>query len=256
MQPEQQDTSKTPDPAAVIQFLRMNPDFFNQHSDVLQRLYIPHDTRPAISLIEKQVSVLRAKCHRLESSLRDLINVARENERLHQRLHRLIQDMVSADTLNKLVTLTRDSLISNFKADDVRLFLTTDTRPGESGAFTREKVDDYFTMSPNDPVFTLFAKYFANNETFCGPLDDEQRALLTTGCNSELASAAVIPLQFNGQQGLVVMGSSDVTRFSAGKGVMFLNQLGEVLSRRVQSLLLAEVKSTTKASAANLWRNL
>ncbi len=242
MHPEQQESPKTLDPSAVRQFLTMNPDFFVQHSDVLPRLHIPHETGGAISLIEKQVSVLRGKCHRLESSLRDLINVARENERLHMRLHRLIQDIISADSLERLVTISQESLIENFKADDVRLFLTSPEESTGSGdkAFTRQLCNNHFTMSSKDPLFDMFSKNFSEGETFCGPLSDEQRALLCTGCETELASAAVIPLQYNGSQGVLVMGSSDPTRFATGKGVMFLNQLGEVLSRRVQSFSIAE----------------
>lgn len=242
MHPDTQDSPKTLDPSAVRQFLTMNPDFFNQHSDVLPRLHIPHETGGAVSLIEKQVSVLRGKCNRLESSLRDLINVARENERLHMRLHRLIQDIISADSLQRLVTVSRESLVENFKADDVRLFLTSQNENNESldKAFTRRAEDNHYTVSSKDPLFDMFSKNFAEGETFCGALNDEQRALLCTGCETELASAALIPLQFNGSLGVLVMSSADVTRFTEGKGVMFLNQLGEVLSRRVQTFIFAD----------------
>lgn len=250
MQLEQKESPKTLDPSAVRQFLTMNPDFFNHHSDVLPRLHIPHETGGAVSLIEKQVSVLRGKCNRLESSLRDLISVARENERLHMRLHRLIQDIISAESLEQLVTVSRDSLIENFKADDVRLFLTSPNENNESldKAFARRAQNNHYTVSSKDPLFDMFSKNFADGETFCGELDDEQRALLCTGCETELASAALIPLQFNGAVGALIMGSADATRFTAGKGVMFLNQLGEVLSRRVQSFAVAE-NSTPEDSA-------
>ena len=250
MHPEQQESPKTLDPSAVRQYLTMNPDFFNQNSDVLPRLHIPHEVGGCVSLIEKQVSVLRGKCNRLESSLRDLINVARENERLHMRLHRLIQDIISADSLDRLVTISRESLIENFKADDVRLFLTSSNEKNEGldKAFSRRAKDNHYTLSSKDPLFDMFSKNFADGETYCGELNDEQRALLCTGCETELASAALIPLQFNGAMGALVMGSSDASRFTAGKGVMFLNQLGEVLSRRVQTFLLAE-KAAQEASA-------
>ena len=237
MQLEQTESANHLDPSAVRQFLTMNPDFFNEHTDVLSRLHIPHETGSAVSLIEKQVSVLRSKCHRLETSLRDLISVARENERLHARLHRLIQDIVSAESLESLVTISRERLIENFKADDVRMFLTSvnENDSDSDKAFVRKAHENHFTLSSKDPVFDMFAKNFADGETFCGPLNDEQRALLCTGCETELASAAVIPLQYNGARGILVMGSADASRFTEGKGVMFLNQLGEVLSRRVQS---------------------
>jgi len=260
MQLEQQESPKTLDPSAVRQFLTMNPDFFNQHSDVLPRLNIPHETGGAVSLIEKQVSVLRSKCHRLETSLRDLINVARENERLHMRLHRLIQDIISADSLEKLVSVSRDSLIENFKADDVRLFLTSPNEENEQSetneqnepsdkVLNRQARGSHYTLPAKDPLFDMFSKNFTDGETFCGPLNDEQRVLLATGCKTELASAALIPLQFNGTAGALIMGSADASRFASGKGVMFLNQLGEVLSRRVQSFNLATDSAPAEAAS-------
>jgi len=133
------------------------------------------------------------------------------------------------------------SLIENFKADDVRLFLTSSNEDNEGldKAFSRRAKDNHYTLSSKDPLFDMFSKNFADGETYCGELNDEQRALLCTGCETELASAALIPLQFNGAMGALVMGSSDA---------MFLNQLGEVLSRRVQTFLLAE-KAAQEASA-------
>lgn len=242
MHSEQQDSPKTLDPVAVRQFLTMNPDFFNQHADVLPRLHIPHEAGGAVSLIEKQVSVLRGKCNKLENSLHELITVARENEQLHMRLHRLIQDIVSADSLSQLVSISRSSLIEHFKADDVRLFLTSPNESNEAldKAFSRRATDNHFTLSSKDPLFDMFSKNFADGETFCGPLNQEQRALLCTGCETELASAALIPLQLSGAQGALIMGSADTARFTAAKGVMFLNQFGEVLSRRIQAFSLAE----------------
>jgi len=116
MQAEQQELSEALTAESVAKFLTTNPEFFNQHSEVLPRLAIPHHTGKAVSLIEKQVSVLRNKCFNLENSLHDLITVARENEQLHQRLHTLIQEIISAQTLDEVIGLTRDSLLVNFNA--------------------------------------------------------------------------------------------------------------------------------------------
>jgi len=218
-----------PNADAVLKFLTHNPDFFNQHSDVLPRLSIPHHTGQAVSLIEKQVSVLRNKCCTLENSLRDLINVARENEQLHQRLHRLIQDIISASTIEDVVSLTRDSMLSNFNADDVRVVLISSKEKAKPES-------DYVCLPENDPGLALFNDIFKKRETRCGELGDAQRQLIFGAQAQSVASAALIPLYHNRRLGLVVLSSKDETRFALGKGIMFLNQLGEVLSRRVDSL--------------------
>ncbi len=234
MQSEQQELNDGLDAGAVIRFLSMNPDFFNQHAEVLPRLRIPHPTGKAVSLIEKQVSVLRSKCTNLENSLRDFISVARENEQLHQRLHCLIQEIISAQTITDVVALTRSNLLANFNADDVRVVLLT-SEQSDPEAYS----SDIHLLNHDDPGVDLFAELFKHRETVCGlPVAAQMDALF--GSNEspvEVGSVALIPLAHDRSLGLVVLTSKDETRFASGKGVMFLNQLGEVLSRRVQTLL-------------------
>jgi len=232
MQLESTDRRDVPNADSVLKFLTHNPDFFNQHSDVLPRLAIPHHTGQAVSLIEKQVSVLRNKCCTLENSLRDLINVARENEQLHQRLHRLIQDIITASSINDVVSLTRENMLANFNADDVRVVLIS----SKEQKHKPEPADDYVFLPESDPGLALFNDIFKKRETRCGELGDAQKQLIFEADAQHVASAAVIPLYHNRKLGLVVLASKDETRFALGKGVMFLNQLGEVLSRRVDSL--------------------
>lgn len=233
MQSELLETGRRLDADAVVRFLRLNPDFFNQNSDVLPRLRIPHHTGGAISLIEKQVSVLRGKCDTLESSLHDLISVARDNELLHQRLHSLIQDLISANSLNEVVALTRDSLVDNFNADDVRLILIDPANADKSA----EDFEDYQVIAAAGDDFEVFKELFEKRDTVCGEPSEDQMAVLTREAPLELESAAIIPLVHDKALGLVVLSSRDEHRFASGKGVMFLNQLGEVLSRRVQVFL-------------------
>jgi len=172
MQPEQHDVMETMDAQSILRFLTLNPDFFNQYPDLLNTLRIPHHTGSAVSLIEKQLSVLRKKCSMLENKLTELISVARENEQLHQRLHCLIQEIISANTLDDIVCLTRESLIENFRADDVRILLIDD---GKSVSHDAEP--DRF-LAHDDPGLALFDAHFKGRETVCGEPSDDIRNCL------------------------------------------------------------------------------
>ncbi|MFT4727001.1 MAG: hypothetical protein ACI9UN_001496 [Granulosicoccus sp.] len=259
MQPEQSDLSNVLTDEAVLRFLTTNPEFFVKNQDVLPRLRIPHESGKAVSLIERQVSVLRSKCGTLENSLRDLISVARENENLHQRLHVLLQDIVSALSLEDIVALTRNSLRENFNADEVHILLVADKVPraktrkksatadvgkagsasaGRAAATRRRKLNEIEglrVIPQNDKHLELFAELFESGQTQCG-LPAAQHLECFVGKNSSnIASAALMPLYHERQLGVVMLTSRDESRFSAGKGVMFLNQLGELLSRRLHS---------------------
>ncbi|NND90674.1 MAG: DUF484 family protein [Granulosicoccus sp.] len=261
MQPEQSDLGNVLCDDAVLSFLTRNPEFFVNNQDILPRLKIPHDAGNAVSLIEKQVSVLRGKCSTLENSLRDLIAVARENESLHQRLHVLIQEVISATTLEQIVSLTRSSLRENFNADDVHLLLVASkpkrastrksskaseasksSKTSAASAATRTRrartskpVEGMRIIAHNHKSLNLFSELFECGETVCGLPSEDHLSCLVGKDYANIASAALIPLQHERSLGIVMLTSRDESRFASGKGVMFLNQLGQLLSRRLHT---------------------
>ena len=47
---------------SIADYLQANPEFFERHSALLNNLRLPHDAGgPAVSLVERQVLVLRQK---------------------------------------------------------------------------------------------------------------------------------------------------------------------------------------------------
>lgn len=231
MQPEQQALSGSTEATDVIQFLTSNPEFFNQHSEVLAKLRIPHHTGDAVSLIEKQLSVLRRQCSSLENKLTELISVARENEKLHQRMHLLIQEVISAPSLDDVISLTRESLIENFHADELKIVLIDDK--GDNN----HEIEPERYVAYDEPRLNLFEKHFTSRETLCGVPGDEMKTFLFGDNGNRVGSVAVIPLHHGRSLGLAVLSSRDDSRFDSDKGVMFLNQLGEVLSRRISAFM-------------------
>ena len=75
---------------AIADYLQSNPDFFERHATLLTKLNLPHNRgSSAISLVERQVAALRDKNEKLETRLRELIEVARGNDALAAKIHRL-----------------------------------------------------------------------------------------------------------------------------------------------------------------------
>jgi len=178
MQSEQTDFDAAISDDDVIKHLTGNPEFFVNNQNVLARLRVPHASGNAVSLIERQVSVLRGRCTHLENSLRDLIAVARENENL---------------------------------------------------------VAGVTQVRHNDKRVKQFSEVFAKGSTRCGMPTQEQMLAMVGKEHANVASAAIIPLHFSRKLGVVMLTSQDESRFGAGKGVMFLDQMGELLSRRIHS---------------------
>ena len=63
----------------VVQFLEANPKFFERNQDLLSQLKISHPTGDAVSLVERQVSLLRDKISRQDKEQDVLLKAAEQN---------------------------------------------------------------------------------------------------------------------------------------------------------------------------------
>jgi hypothetical protein len=68
---------------SIADYLQANPEFFERHSGLLNNLRLPHDAGgPTVSLVERQILVLRQKNLKLENKLKELVDIARSNDAL------------------------------------------------------------------------------------------------------------------------------------------------------------------------------
>jgi uncharacterized protein len=108
---------------AVEAFLRDHPDFFERHLSLLDVLRLPHPSGGSVSLMERQVALLRDKHRYLEQRLAELVERARDNERVGLHLHRLACTLMHADGLDAVLALTQEALRDELKAELVSIRL-------------------------------------------------------------------------------------------------------------------------------------
>ncbi|MFQ5938064.1 MAG: DUF484 family protein, partial [Acidiferrobacterales bacterium] len=156
---------------AVARYLEDNPDYFLRQGEVLGTLKVPHpETGEAISLIERQVQVLREQNHRLQQQLRELVSIARENDVLGDRLHRFGQAMIDAASLDDVIDTAQELLRQDFKLDQVVIRLQI-----ESGDTDRQPELSH----GDDPQLELLLKQFSGGRPICGgKYDDKMMAYL------------------------------------------------------------------------------
>ena len=66
---------------AVAEYLKQNPQFFEDYADMIAEIFVPHPHGGhAIPIAERQIVTLREKNHELEAKLRELIRFGSENE--------------------------------------------------------------------------------------------------------------------------------------------------------------------------------
>ncbi len=208
------------DDETVAEYLRAHPDFLRRHEDVLVAMNIPHRPGPgAVSLIERQVATLRERNERLEHKLAELMRTARENERVGARLLSLGRGLLEAESLDGVLALVRDTLLTEFAADEAAIVLIDHDGPA-GGHF----------LAADGPVAQAFAGVLERGAAVCGRLSDEQHAALFGERADHIASAAVAPLRAGRVSGLIGLGSHEAGHFTPDMGTLFLEQLGELVS--------------------------
>jgi hypothetical protein len=90
------------DEERIERYLSLNPDFFERHQPLLARMRLPHmRTGSTVSLVERQVEVLREQKTDADRRLAEFIAVARANDTLAERIHRFTRRMLRAPTRSR-----------------------------------------------------------------------------------------------------------------------------------------------------------
>lgn len=224
---EEQETSDLEWEVAV--WLREHPEFFTRHPELAESLRVPHPCRPAVSLLEYQNRLLRERCQRLHDKLVDLVAIARDNDRLAERVQRLALSLLDAPgEPDELLRGVKAILRDEFSAD--RAILCMAGLPA-----TRSKIAAEF-LCPD--VAALFEDLFQVGQPHCGRLRPEQALVLFGDSAPRVASAALIPLGGGEWRGLLGLGSWDEDRFYPGVGTLFLGRIGELISQALQARLV------------------
>ena len=101
----------------VMRYLRENPDFFGRHPMLLTDLSLPHDSGEAISLVERQVAILRERNIDMRRRLTHLVGAANVNDTLFEKTRRFTLNMLDCDRLSTIDAVLADTLIDDFAAD-------------------------------------------------------------------------------------------------------------------------------------------
>ena len=211
---------------AVHDYLEAHPDFFERHGALLRRLELPHGAGGAVSLVERQVSILRQKELKLQRQLKELIDVARDNDVLAAKIHELTLQLIAAKDLESCVSAIEEAMRSGFGADHSVLVLFSD--PGlfddiDAGRF-------FLAIGRDDKSLSPFETFLNGKGPRCGQVRDSQKDFLFKGDASEIGSMALVPLGQKSELGFLAIGSHDADRFHPGMSIDFLSRVGDLVA--------------------------
>lgn len=216
------------DEAGIADHLRAHPDFFARHPDVLEQLELPHQSGTAISLIERQVSVLRERNLDMRQRLNALLTTARDNDKLFEKTKRLVLALLEANQLSEVVDALYHSLAADFDVPFYNLVLLgeTATLPA-SGA----------RVVGLDAAQQSIGALLRGNRAICGILRREELQFLFGDDATRVGSVAAVPLYRGRVFGVLAVGHGDPNHYRSSMGTLFLSYIAEVLNRVCPRLL-------------------
>ena len=199
-------------PKDVEEFLRAHPNFLQDRPGLLAVLSLPHGGEGAVSLVERQVSVLRQRNIVSRQQINALSDIGRENDRLLEATRRTVLALLAGTNRQELAQIWLVQVTNTFKA--------------ELGALI------WITGEPNsDSAEAVAGKLIGQGESFSGVLRPEEMNALFAS-DAPQGSAALSPIR-NGSDilGFLAVGARDSARYRQEDGTIFLEYLAEVIGQ-------------------------
>ena len=208
----------------VKQYLSENGDFLQRNPDMLDHLHIAHASGSAVSLVEKQVSILRERNIDMRHRLKALTANARDNDKLYEQTRKLVLSLLDASSLDELYEAFMQAMSADFKVDYASMILF-----GEASAEQACRIED--PAAAREQIGALLK----GRKPVCGVLRKEELAYLFPDAGA-VGSAALMPITNGEEQGLIAVGSADANRYTSNMGTLFLTHIADVIQRLLPRL--------------------
>ncbi|WP_018868856.1 MULTISPECIES: DUF484 family protein [unclassified Thioalkalivibrio] len=207
--------------AEVEAWLREHPDFFLDHQALLDVLRIPHPAGGAESLVERQLKRLREQNRQLEQRMHELVERARDNERVGRQLHDLARTLMRAENLDAVLALTQDALRDELGAERVSIRLA------------EREVQDLHAL--DTAQLAVLEPLFARGRAQCGRVPPDMLKVLFDDADDTVGSAILMPLLADDERvGVLGLASASPDRFQPDMGTYFVTHIGELLAESIR----------------------
>ena len=184
MSSQNHDTRDTEFEHDIVRYLRDHPAFFEAHQDILAGMILSHESGTAVSLIERQVQILREQKEEQKTKLQSLISTAHNNEKLNNNVNGLILALLDAPSLNDVLNVIEQRISADFEADAVVIKLLASDSDLLKG---HEELTSW-----QQPALVIGEKVMTSRQPMCGSFNTKQRQALFD--DSDILSAGVVPL--------------------------------------------------------------
>ena len=216
------------DTEQVKAYLQQHPDFFEDHPELLERISLPHESGAAVSLVERQIAVLRERNLEMRQRLNGMLDSAKVNDKLFEKTKRLILTLLEAGDRQAVLEAVSTSLASDFQVEFHSVLLFADQAQGLPSPHTR--------IVSHEDAKSQIGTLLRNSRIICGVLGTDELSFLFGDAAGDVGSVAAVPLIQGSPFGFLAIAHSDPNYYRSSMGTLFLSYIAEVLSRVIPRL--------------------
>jgi len=205
----------------VASYLKNHPDFFIDKDELLADISLPHESGKAISLLERQVNILRDRGIEARQKLNNLLENARNNDQLFDTTRSLVLALLRAENVTEISDVTQDQLANHTSIDACEVILVQQDNLQVSDAVRTESHE--FLQDEFSDVFRL-------KRTHCGAIEEEKINYLFPSGSKGIQSTALCPVIHNSEiLALLAFGNKEENYFNVNLDTLFLDFIGHVV---------------------------
>lgn len=216
------------EPEQIEAYLREHPDFFVAHPELLAELSLPHESGSAISLVERQVAILRERNMDMRHRLSKLLDNARDNDKLFDKTKRLVLNLLEGQDMGDIIDALHYSFDKDFSIHFTRVILF--------GSLEKVPSSQARVVTIAEAREQLGA-LLKNSRAVCGTLGAKELHFIFGDQAGEIGSVAAVPLLHGSVFGLLAIGNRDPHYYRSSMGTLFLGYIAEVLNRLLPKYL-------------------
>ena len=221
---------------AVALYLQRNPDFFRRHANVLADMSLPHNSGNAVSLIERQVAILRERSIQTRHKLGELMEAAKDNDALFNTTQSLVIDLLNTESINSTFVEMEQQLKQNFGVETASIALISSDSENKSAS--SEAIEPRFIRHIDDAKIEITG-IINNSQSLCGTLREQEADFIFPAASRAIGSVALTTRKITdgskeGSLLMLAVAHHNAEHYNSNTGTLFLDYLCDILTALVK----------------------
>lgn len=227
------ETSNDLNEQQVVNFLKNTPEFFRQNPEILANMSLPHGSGNAVSLVERQVAILRERSMQARHKMSELVDNAKDNDDLFNKTQALVVDLLKTSTIDELFEITHTHFSDYFSVEKTSILIITPDVEALTGEISQPFLRSATHAQEKIP------SVLSADATLCGVLRDTESEFLFSSSN-EIGSAAVATREISTDAPstlILSVAHKNTDHYNQHTGTIFIDYIAQFLQIKIDQLI-------------------